>query len=121
MARSDTKYDIKFIDMLPDLFREGQGVAEVSVAMGISRATFYRWCEAYPDFDEAYKDAKDTECRASWMEKGRKIAYGEIKGNAAMWIINVRNRFGWKDVPTTTTEPIGKIEFTVVDGTAKVK
>ena len=112
-------YQPEAYKLLADLFSNGESVAEVAIALGITRNVFNTWCEKYPEFDQAYQDAKNTQSYAWWMKVGRQLATGDLKGNVNAWIVNMRNKFGFKDTPTDKIEAIGTIQLNVVDKTSK--
>jgi hypothetical protein len=53
------------------------------------------------EFSPLKKDLEEAERegRKVWEEIGNKIAKGDIKGNPAVWIFTMKNKFGdeWKD------------------------
>jgi hypothetical protein len=44
-------------------------------------------------------------CRHWWEETGRDLARGKIEGNSAVYIFNMKNRFGWRDKIEMSTDP----------------
>ena len=52
------KYKKKFAKQLPDMFKNGESVAEVCMELGIPRQTFYYWVNNYDDFEEASQPGK---------------------------------------------------------------
>jgi len=83
-------------DKLPDLFKEGQSVAEVCVELGMCKDTFYRLCNEYPEFSYAYKKGLEMS-EAWWTRLGRHGAAGAAEINPTTWIFNMKNRFKWAD------------------------
>lgn len=75
----------KKIGKLPSFF---EGFAK---KVGVHRDTLHEWCDAYPEFSDAYKIAKDIQLR-DFMEKGLK---GDL--NSAFTIFTMKNIFGWRD------------------------
>ena len=54
-----TKYRPEMCDTIIQVAREGGHVAGMCLAIGIrSRDTFYRWLDEYPEFNEAYQEAR---------------------------------------------------------------
>ena len=75
--------------------------------------TLYEWESKYPEFSEAKKIAF-TRNRHFWEELGIKASLEQKQNfNAAVWIFNMKNRFGWKD--KTETEHKGKIIIQATD------
>lgn len=81
---------------LIELMREGASKAEVCAALGISFETLSVWRENRPEFSEALK-AGERLSQAWWERLGREAASGARKIDAAVWIFNMKNRFGWRD------------------------
>lgn len=94
-----SKYDQKLCDILDEMGYDGEGMAEAMVALDISKETFYRWQETYPEFSNAVK-AFRKRSQAWWEAKGRQATFGEVDGfNATSFIFNMKNRFpdDWRD------------------------
>lgn len=79
---------------LPDMFKDGESVAEVCVELGIAKSTFYLTIDRYVDFAEAYAMGK-MHSEAWWQKLGRAGAMGKIKIQPAVFIANMNNRFNW--------------------------
>jgi transposase len=110
MARP-TKYNKKICDTLPDLFRDGQSVAEVCVELGIAKDTFYNWQKAHKEFSDAIK--KGLELSEAWWERlGRRAANGKQQINPTVWIFNMKNRFGWRDQQSIDLNASGNLNVT---------
>ena len=59
--------------------------------------TLYHWEKIHPEFSEAKKHGV-SRSRIWWERAGQSGMLGEVKGfNAAVWIFNMKNRFGWRD------------------------
>lgn len=91
-----TRYQKKFATELAVMFTNGESVAEVCVMLGICKQTFYTWCDAHPEFLDAYKKGQELS-EAWWHKIGRANATGRMRGSAATWIFNMKNRFNWTD------------------------
>lgn len=94
-----SKYKKAHIEALDAMGREGEGMAEAIVALGVSRDTFYRWQEEHPEFSDAVK-AMRARSQAWWEQKGRSATFGGEDGfNATSFIFNMKNRFpsDWRD------------------------
>lgn len=109
-------YDKRFADELapdlPKLFSRGESLAQVCKKLDISKFTFQKLCGLSPAFTAAYAAGRDS-AEAWWMEVGQLGATGKMKVNAAVWKLNMFNRFQWADrVETSGTLEIGKTEFT---------
>jgi len=91
------KYTVELCEYLPYMFEQGETVAEVCGEINVARSTYYQWKKDYPDFKAAAEHGS-TLCEAWWSKMGRAGSVGKIKNmNAAAWIFNMKNRFGWQD------------------------
>ena len=68
-----------------------------------SKDTLYEWVKKYPEFADAKNEATSF-CRMFWERLGVAaiISRSEHQGgskslNSAVWIFNMKNRFGWRD------------------------
>lgn len=103
MARGLIKYKPEIAENLPDMFKNGEDVAEVATKLGISRQTFYQWLDMFPEFAEAYALGKQHS-EAWWSRLGRAGAAGQVQIQPTVWIFNMKNKFGWKDKIETSEE-----------------
>ena len=111
----------KTLDDLPDnwklemLTRAKDGESDVELRInalgGISDDLWYRFIEEEPEFSRTLKECRLLQ-ESWWNTKGRGMVGGD-SGNAAVWIFNMKNRFGWKD--KTETEHKGKIIIQATD------
>ena len=75
------------------------------------KQTLYNWEEKHPDFLDA-RNKGYVECKAFWENIGLNLSLGECKGNAAVWIFNMKNRFKWRDLqPDELAEKARYIEL----------
>lgn len=117
MARP-TKYKPEMIDILNGMGGEGEGKAEMAVALDISRETFIVWQDDNEAFSDAVKRA--VQRSQSWWEKqGRKHTFDRGEGfNATSFIFNMKNRFpdDWRDkVENDNTSSDGSMTPTVIE------
>lgn len=96
MARGLIKYKPGLAKQLPEMFANGEDVAEVATKLGISRQTFYEWLEKFPEFAAAYALGKQYS-EAWWTKLGRAGAAGKVKIQPTVWIFNMKNKFNWTD------------------------
>lgn len=89
-----TRYKPSMCQKIIDVGSAGLGVSHMCLAIGVaSRDTFYRWLREYPEFEEAYKEAK-TRAQAKLEEVGFMGMTGQLKGfNAKTWEITMCNKF----------------------------
>lgn len=105
-----SKYDESIAERLPDMFKDGQSVLEVSVQLGVSRDTLYEWAKVHPEFSDALTRGKAIS-QAWWEKIGRENLFDESeydaenkvsttkKFNEKLWNKNVSCRFrdDWTD------------------------
>lgn len=113
MAKS--KFELKELRGRPPKFKEEycQGVIDhmakgftfetFSATIGTHRDTLYQWIKDYPIFSDAVKQAKEK-CQQKWETLGLDhIVHVDSKFesspklNSAVYIFNMKNRFGWID------------------------
>ncbi len=115
------KYDPEFVKTLPQMFANGESVAEVAAVLGVSRQAFYDWVDKYPDFAEAYEDGKSLS-EAWWTKLGRVGAAGKVGIQPTVWIFNMKNRFDWRDkVDQQISNPDGSLSSEISDQDFKDK
>ena len=98
-AGRPTKYSCEMCNTVIECGLEGKTVAEMAVAIGVSRETFNEWRHAKPQFSDAVKLGL-LYAQAWWEEKGRVATFGGIEGyNATSYIFQMKNRFrdDWSD------------------------
>jgi len=89
-----SKYDEKkHIELLFDVFKNGESVAAFCAIAMINRHTFYEWVKKYSKFNDAYEIVKNISERW-WLE--RPMVMGD-NFNFPYWFINMKNRFGYTD------------------------
>jgi hypothetical protein len=110
-----TKYKPEICKQLPELFEDGASIAEVCVELGITKSTFYEWGKKYREFSDAIKRGLVLS-EAWWSRFGQQGAMGKVSINPAMWIFNMKNRFGWADKQEITGAEGGEIVFTLAMG-----
>ena len=96
-------YEPQMCEAIIACAREGQGIAERCVEIGIHIATYYRWIDPkgehyHPEFHEAHI-AAEAVCLAWWEKQGRTYMVEGGKDsprlNAQVYRLNMMNRFGW--------------------------
>lgn len=81
--------------LLQEAGEQGASLTEMRKVLGIGRSAWDTLIADSPEFQAAVKDAEDAS--AVWWERtGRRLA-SEGGGNSAIWIFNMKNRFGWRD------------------------
>lgn len=105
-------YKPEYCDKMFSLLKEGALDCEISAELGVSRDTFYRWLNEYPEFKSAH-DIGLEHCEA-WWTKGARQRYlaGDDKG-FKYFISIMNNKFKWekgtKSEGVTTNITIGNM------------
>lgn len=88
-----TWYEPWMGDKIKEVASQGGHVAAMCVSIGIkSKDTFYRWINEYPDFKDAYEEAKLLSLKF-YEELSLRMALGDIKGDAKTLAIILNNKF----------------------------
>lgn len=118
------------VDDLPENWQEimrecgqdGGSAVEVRCLLGIGESA---WETLLQDSEEFQRTEKERQalCEVWWHRAGRKMVTGS-PGNSAVWIFNMKNRFGWRDQPkedgAENPEPLN-ISFEVADPVKSIK
>jgi len=92
-----SKYNPDICDSIPEMFSNGQSIEEVCRDnLHISKQTCYDWMKKHKEFSDAIKEGVGIS-EAWWHTLGRAGAAGKASINPAVWIFNMKNRFGWRD------------------------
>ena len=105
-----TEYDPEWVEKLPGMFRQGQSVLEVAVALNISKSAYYVYEAEHPEFLDASTRGKEIS-QAWWEKQGRVNLFDTETYNAktktstrksfnsSLWSKNVSCRFrkDWTD------------------------
>lgn len=113
-----TKYKPEMIDILDGMGGEGEGKAEMAVALGIGRDAFIDYQKEHQAFSDAVKRAIQRS-QSWWEKKGRLHTFDRGEGfNATSFIFNMKNRFpdDWRDkVENDNTSSDGSMTPTVIE------
>ena len=83
--------------MLIDHMRQGYSFESFGADISVHRDTLYEWIKQHPEFSDAKKVGSEK-CYKVWEAIGLEASKGRLNGaSAAIWIFNMKNRFGWKD------------------------
>lgn len=99
-----TKYIPAFCEMLIEHMRQGFSFdsfpatvfEETKGAIRVSKASLYIWEKKYPDFLDA-KSIGTSLSFNKWEKMAQDALIAGTPFNAAVWIFNMKNRFGWRD------------------------
>lgn len=81
--------------IMTDCGQDGGSAAEARCLLGIGMSAWETLLKDSEEFREAEK-VRQALCEVWWEKRGREMASGE-QGNSAVWIFNMKNRFGWRD------------------------
>jgi transposase-like protein len=92
-----TKYNASVEAVMMKLATEGAGIVEIAHELGVDRSTIYYWKDNHPEFSAIFGRAREA-CQAWWEKQGRK-GLSDRNFNAALYKMNMVNRFpeDWKD------------------------
>lgn len=92
----------------------GYSKTVISGLIGVSRKVFWEWEKRHPALAEALAEG-EVLSQAWWETKGLSAASGQLPGfNAAIWIFNMKNRFGWRDKQEITGDADKPVTVTVM-------
>ena len=86
--------------MLIEHMAKGFSFESFAGLIEVQGQTIYNWLESEPDFLEA-KNAAFDKSRLFWERIGIEFLVNKYQGdnlNTTLWIFNMKNRFGWRDV-----------------------
>ena len=78
-----------------DCGEAGGGIVEIRVRLGIAETGYRTLMKDSKKFRRTIMRARELS-NVWWDTTGRKLATG-AEGKAAVWIFNMKNRFGWHD------------------------
>lgn len=88
-----TDYKSEYCQKVIELGKEGKGVAAIALELNVAKSSLYVWAEAHKEFSDALNVSTDFS-EAWWTEKARENLDNK-QFNAAVFSINMQNRFGW--------------------------
>lgn len=95
-----SKYKPEFCQMLIEHMAKGFSFESFAGLIEVQGQTIYNWLESEPEFLEA-KNAAFDKSRLFWERIGIEFLVNKYQGdnlNTTLWIFNMKNRFGWRDV-----------------------
>ena len=93
-GRWSTKYDQKYDEMLVNHLAEGGTKKSFAGMIGVTRQTLDAWSKTHESFGLAYRHGKEKSFQW-WLDLGRKLAMGEVKGNGIVYNFIMSNLFRW--------------------------
>lgn len=94
-AGRPTKYKPEYCEALIEHMLRGKSFEAFAGVLRVDHDTLYEWCKRHKEFSDTKKVGLAIS-RNFWEEMG--IDGITIPGfNTALWIFNMKNRFGWRD------------------------
>jgi hypothetical protein len=119
--RCDSKYNEKFTKELIDGIRYIEGLSKIELChrWRISDTTFDDWLDSIPEFEKAYR-LSQADYATYWHEINKKVASGQVKGNAGCIVFALANieKIRWSnktEVSTKTEQTIGAININILE------
>lgn len=95
-----SKYKPSMCAMVEPFMAEGASLTELAPHFGVCRNTVQNWRDTYPDFADALKAG--IELSEAWWEKQGRTHLKDKNFSCALWYMNMKNRFGWRDKNETS-------------------
>jgi hypothetical protein len=90
-------YKKQYCELLTEHMASGLSFESFAADINVHRDTLYDWAKKHKDFSDAKRVGLEKG-RKFWETVGCNGATGKIPGfNAAAYIFNMKNRFGWRD------------------------
>lgn len=113
-AGRPTKYRKEFCDVAEEFLSQGLSQAALAGELGVDEDTIKNWMDRHPAFFGAIKKGRAKGLK-KWELLGLHGAEGKVDGfNAASWVFNMKNRFGWRDKQELMGEGGGPVVVNVV-------
>ena len=104
------KYDPCWLVEIVALMSRGLSVIEVARELGVSATTLHNYAKKNADVREALALGKERS--ESWWQTEGRAALHDRTFQWAGWIVNMRNRFGWRGSDTNKVEHTGNVKHT---------
>lgn len=99
-----SKYKPEYCEMLLAHMDQGYSIESFAGVVDVCKDTVFEWINVHPDFSDAVKKGK-AKSQLRWEEVGREMMMGRVQNcNSAIYIFNMKNRFGWRDQPKEDVE-----------------
>lgn len=108
MARPTDYREDFHCESVIELSKEGKTIAEICAEWDIAKQTFYTWAKTHSKFLDAIKKA-EAHRESYYINDGRKLYNGGLKGNPTPWIFIMKNCFDWSDKKQVSVS--GEFEF----------
>lgn len=94
--RGPYKYKSEYCQAVIDFMGMGYSFDAFAGFIEVNRDTLFDWRKKYPEFQESVEIARNKN-RRFWESVGIRGARDPKQISPAVWIFNMRNRFGWCD------------------------
>lgn len=98
--------------------KQGFSFESFGAEIGVHRDTLYEWVVKHAAFSDA-KKLGTLHSMKHWEHEGMRGMWKGKAFNAAVWIFNMRNRFGWTDKVEADVEE-GERRFVFIEGGKRV-
>jgi hypothetical protein len=106
-----TNYKPEYCDLVVEHMSQGLSFETFGHVVKAHKQTLYEWTEKFQEFGDAKKRG-ELASQIFWERIGIAGTTGKLKNfNAASWIFNMRNRFGWRNDPDEVKMQPIKIEI----------
>ncbi len=100
------RYKPEYCELLIEHMKKGLSFEAFGAEVNVSSRTLYHWQNGFPEFREAHEVGL-SHSRLVWERMGMVlVARGGGNGSAAVYIVNMKNRFGWRDAPKDEPEAL---------------
>lgn len=111
--KGETRYHPSICEKVINLMKKGYSEAVIAAHLGVTVITYNKWKDK-GEFRMAIEEGK-VHSQLWWETQGIKAVQGQIKGfNSAVWIFNMKNRFGWRDKQEITGDEDKPLSVRVV-------
>jgi len=101
-AGRPTKYKPEYCEIAEATLAEGFSQAVLAGRLDVDEHTIIEWKKEHPEFSSSVKRGA-FKGQEMWEGLGMAGAKGMVYGfNAASWVFNMKNRFGWRDKQEVT-------------------
>lgn len=91
-----TDYKPEYCELLIAHMAEGLSFESFAGKVGASKQTIYDWMQKNPEFLDSRRKG-DALSLLWWEKEGKDGMWSGKQFNAAIWMINMKNRHGWRD------------------------
>jgi hypothetical protein len=90
----ENEYTKGHAEVLLECLRKGFLKCQVFDALNISKATFYRWLDEYPEFKQAF-ELGWPKCESFWAKQLQEMTLARNDAGSKSCVMILNNNFGW--------------------------